>query len=163
MDKHTEDFLQFCEDSERELKAEKERQEGFMKALEEAVLEIIIFIHSDYDSVPVSIQKRIKKELHGYVVGINEYLDYVTSPLYKADSKISEVPNIREIEEENILWKKSFEKTKELIVAYFPEIYEADSEVLRMLNFTCYISMHEFETGFNFLCIDYLEYFYEED
>lgn len=169
MDKHTEDFLQFFEDSERELAEEKQRQEDFMKALENAVFEIVNSIHLDYKTVPERIHKRNLKELHNYVVDINEVLDYQLSMLFKESNGFKpnppsiEVPNIREFDEENMLAKKSYEKSKELIVAYYPEIYEANSEVLRMINFTCYIAMSEFETGFNFLCLDYLEAFYEED
>ena len=163
MDKHTEDFLQFCEDSERELAQEIERQEGFIKALEIAVLEIIRSIHSDYDNVPERIQKLIEKELHQYIVEINEYLDYNVTGYIPVVSHSIEIPPVREIDEDRILLKKCYEKSKELVIAYFPEVYDANGEVLRMIDLSCFVAMAEFETGFNFLCVDYLEAFVDTE
>lgn len=163
MDKHTEDFMQFFEDSEKELAEEIKRQEGFIKAVEESVLKIIYEIHPDYGEVPKNIKTRISKDLHQAAVEINEYLDYAISELYNSNPYQGEISPVGEISEDRVLLKKCFEKSKELVIEYFPEIYEANSEVLRMLNLTCFVAMAEFVEGFNFLCIDYLEYFYEED
>jgi len=162
MDEHTERFLRFLEESELEIAREKQRQEAFIKALEEAMMEIIRAVHSDYEDVPAKIHKRIATELLRYCVEINEYLDYTMSSLYRAATPYGEIGSVKEIDAEKILLKKCYEKSKALAVLHFPEIYQADSEVLKMLDMTCYISMHQFVEGFNFLCVDYLDYFYEE-
>lgn len=158
-----EEFEELCEKMDQELADEIKRQEGFMRAVEESVLKIIYEIHPDFDEVPTNIKTRITKDLHQAAVEINELLDYVLTGKTDIDYGMGASP-VREIDEtEHPLLKQSYEKAKEKIVKFFPEIYEADSQTLLHINMTCFVSMHLFEEGFNFLCVDYLEYFVKED
>lgn len=158
-----EEFEELCEKMDQEFADEIKRQEGFMRAVEDSVLKIIYEIHPDYDEVPTNIKTRITKDLHQAAVEINELLDYVLTGKTDIDYCMEASP-VREIDEtEHPLLKQSYEKAKEKIVKFFPEIYEADSQTLLHINMTCFVSMHLFEEGFNFLCVDYLEYFVKED
>lgn len=56
-----------------------------------------------------------------------------------------------------------FDKTKELIVQYFPEIVDFSANSIRNINFSTYVSITEFVSGFYYLTSDYRNGFEDED
>jgi hypothetical protein len=70
---------------------------------------------------------------------------------------------VNEPSEDEHLFYQTFKKSKELALSYYPEIFEADSKVLRMLNLNCFVAMSEFTVAFDYLCYNYLDYYIEED
>jgi hypothetical protein len=160
MDDDADDFF---DKLDRELAEELKRQSSFIKHLEEAIWEIVHTIHPDYNVLPQEVCQRLGEELHRYVIDVNEFLDYATSELYKEENLPNEIAEVNEPSEDEHLFYQTFKKSKELALSYYPEIFEADSKVLRMLNLNCFVAMSEFTVAFDYLCYNYLDYYIEED
>ena len=148
----------FFNNMERDTKQEIKRQNAFVRSLERALFTTCFKCYPEYKINRDYIVSRIKDEAHEAVISINDDLDMLihsgldesfnTPEKFTLDYKDKE-------EETEELFKRSinlkymcFEKVKEKINKYYPEIVNLKGYEILYLNYSAYCCILNFQEAF---------------
>lgn len=160
--KSEEEMDDFFNSLDEDVKKERERQDAFLKNLEEELIELSFKCYPECEVLRNEIIEDLKLEAHESALMMTELLDYLVC-LRPDDSKEnSEQYDIPKPEiEEDIFFKRKqdfkyscHEKVKEMVTKHFPELADLSGNSIRNINHSAYCSILNFVTAFIYLTSD---------
>jgi hypothetical protein len=187
-----EDFDALCNRLDAELAAEKARQEAFIEALENAIIELSIQYYPESEPHKHLFIEDLAIKAHERAVLINELLDMRVGGITSDDIEFyneNHVPDRDVSEKEKQYLERELEtlppeqhagfiqlnaervaieakvrefvflcydKAKELIVKYFPEIVDFSGNSIRDIDLTAYLEMNEWTYDFYYYAGEYI-------
>jgi hypothetical protein len=160
--KSEEEMDDFFNSLDEDVKKERERQDAFLKNLEEELIELSFKCYPECEALRNEIMEELKSEAHESALMMTELLDYLVC-LRPDDSNENpeqyEIPK-PEIEEDVFFQRKSdfkyscHEKVKEMVTKHFPELADLSGNSIRNINHSAYCSILNFVTAFIYLTSD---------
>lgn len=155
-----EEFDAFTNSLDRDLDKEIKRQELFLKTLEFELMELCFKCYPEFVGLKNKISKPLKQEAHECALMMTELMDYLVCGKPEDEGENAEqyiIPDRNESEEdeferrENDFKFSCYEKVKEMVTKFFPELADLSGNAIRNINFSAYCSVLNFVDGFIFL------------
>jgi len=155
----------FFNSLDKELDAEINRQNIFIKTLETELIELGFKCYPECERLKKEIAEQILAEAHESALMMSELIEYLVC-LKPDDSEENpeqyNIPYRNEIIDDEFERRKNefkfscHEKVKETVTKFFPELADLSGNAIRNINHTAYCSVLNFVVGFIYL-VDEIE------
>jgi hypothetical protein len=150
-----EQFEAECNRMDAELAAEQARQGKFIESLENALIELSIRHFPETEQHKHLFIKELTIKAHQEAVLLNECLDTLVSG-YSSDAFELNTERVTIEANEREFVFLCYDKAKELIITYFPEIIDFSGNSIHDLDYSAYYQMEEWVCDFYYFAGEYI-------